>query len=187
MTTRETFIFWDMDGVVADFVGGSLAVHGKHIPPAKVGWDFMTQVGFTAGDPVFWEPLSNVAFWSGLAPLEDGLSLIRSVESEISSERMGILSSGLCPGSCDGKRAWLRQHLAHYEKRAVFCTVKEMCAAPCKLLVDDHEVNIDKFIAAGGRGVLVPRPWNRRSGETDGRGRFNVSRLMDEILDRAGV
>lgn len=167
-------IFFDMDGVLADFVGGALAAHGKTLDPAAVQWDFCSQIGFAGpGDPAFWSPLSNPEFWATLPPLPDGMELFRRAEAEFGAGRIGILSSGLCPGSCDGKRAWLKKHLPAYEKRAIFCTVKELVAAPCKVLVDDYEPNHDAFVAAGGRAVLAPRPWNRRRELTGEAGRFD--------------
>lgn len=176
-------IFFDMDGVLADFVGGSLRVHGKQLHPSEVQWDFMCQVGFAGGgDPGFWEPLSNPSFWAGLEPLEDGLALFRTVEALVGHERLGILSSGLCPGSCDGKRAWIDRHLPGYGKRVVFCTMKGLVGAPGKVLVDDHDLNADQFAEAGGRSVLVPRPWNRRRGEADHGGRFDVAKIANELI-----
>lgn len=176
-------VFFDMDGVLADFVGGALAAHGKSLPPAEVGWDFWAQVGLTA--EAFWAPLADPAFWAGLEPLADGLALLDATLSAVGPARVGLLSSGLCPGSCDGKRAWLRRHLPGLERRAVFCTEKALCAAPCKLLVDDHGANVDGFVGAGGRAVLVPRPWNDRRGECDPLGRFDPERLyFDDVEPR---
>lgn len=174
-------VFFDMDGVLADFVGGACKAHGKHIPPAEVCWDFMTQIGFTASDSAFWDPLSNVDFWANLPLLSDGLALFRLVERVVGQNGIGILSSGLCPGSCDGKRLWLDKHLPGYGKRAAFCTAKEICAAPCKTLIDDHEPNAEKFRLHGGQAVLVPRPWNSRRSETCQSGMFDPDRLAEEL------
>jgi 5'(3')-deoxyribonucleotidase len=176
-------IFFDLDGVLADFVGGSLALHGKSIPPTDVQWDFMAQVGFSGGgDPAFWGPLSNPDFWAGLPILEDGRTLLIAAEALVGAENIGILSSGLCPGSCDGKRAWLDRHFPGYGKRAIFCTTKELVAAPGFVLVDDFDRNCEKFAAHGGKSVLVPRTWNARKGETDSAGRFNPEKLVLELL-----
>lgn len=177
----KPLVFFDMDGVLADFVGGSLRAHGKTLPHAACGWDFMTQVGFAGGgDPAFWGPLSNTAFWAALDPLPDGMALFRLVEA-MTGGRVSILSSGLCPGSADGKREWLKRHLPGYEKKAVFCTVKEQVAAPHKLLIDDHEPNVAAFRDHGGPAVLVPRPWNHRRGETCPAGGFDAAAVAAEV------
>lgn len=171
-------IYLDMDGVLADFVGGSLKLHGKTLPPKEVQWNFMTQVGFSGGgDMTFWEPLSNPDFWANLDVLPDGAKLFEYLWKAVGTENIGILSSGLCPGSCDGKRTWLKKHFPQLERSALFGTVKHMAAAPCKILVDDHEANIDGFRAAKGKGVLIPRPWNSLAEHTDDYGHFDAIRV----------
>lgn len=176
-------VFFDMDGVLCDFVTGACDAHGKYLPAAEARWDFMAQIGFTGGgDMAFWEPLSNQKFWANLAPLLDGIALLKWAIQAFGQEKIGILSSGLCPGSCDGKREWLSKHLPEFTKRAVFCTVKELCAAPCKILIDDNDANAEKFAAAGGKSILVPRPWNKRRGEScEITGRFSPERVSAEI------
>jgi 5'(3')-deoxyribonucleotidase len=176
-------LFFDMDGVLCDFVGGALKAHNAWLDPADIQWDFMNQIGFCGGgDPGFWKPLENPAFWAELEPLPDGMDLFFRAASRW-GDRIGILSSGLCPGSCDGKRAWLKRWLPGYEKRAVFCTVKELCAAPCKVLIDDHEPNVNSFRwDGGGRSLLIPRPWNFRKPQTCKAGRFDVDAIAAELL-----
>lgn len=190
---RPVTILFDMDGVLADFVGGALRAHGREpgvdLHRAAVTWDFPAQVGFPLGaaDPAFWQPLHDPDFWERLEPLADGLALFALAESAFGVGQIGLLSSGVCPGSCDGKRRWLRRHLPAYEKRVAFLHAKEMVAAPCKLLIDDHEPNADGFTAAGGRSLLVPRPWNRRRSETcPHHATFDPSRLFDELTVLAG-
>lgn len=175
-------IYLDMDGVLADFVGGSLKAHGKSIPPKDVQWDFMKQVGFNGGgDPAFWGPISNPDFWANLDVLPDGAELFRYLAEAVKVENIGILSSGLCPGSCDGKRAWLKKHFPELERTALFGTVKHMAAAPCKILVDDHEPNVEAFRNAKGKAFLVPRPWNSKAEHTDAEGNFEPKRLANVI------
>ena len=174
-------VFFDLDGVLTDFVRGSLAAHGRSIPPGEVRYDFWGQVGLTAEE--FWRPLADRDFWAGLPPLADGMRLFSLVESDVGADRIGLLSSGLCPGSCDGKRDWLKRWLPGYEKRAVFCTTKELCAARCKLLIDDHDPNVDGFRAAGGHAVLAPRPWNKNHRLCDRDGSFSPEYLAECVAE----
>lgn len=178
-------IFFDMDGVLADFVGGSIRVHNLPLTHAECGWDFWTPHGIT--HEVFWKPLTDPAFWANLDPLPDGLELFRHVESRVGTDRIGLLSSGLCPGSCDGKRDWLKKHLPGYEKNAIFCTAKHLCASSTKILIDDHEPNVDGFRVHGGTAVLVPRPWNKRKPETCAKGGFDAARLAAELEGMVGL
>lgn len=182
---RSVALF-DMDGVLCQFVAGALAVHGKSLHHAETQWDFCTQIGFNGpGDPAFWRPLENAAFWAMLEPHIDGMRLLTYLEERIGEDRIGILSSGLCLGSVDGKRMWLRRHLPKYEKRAIFCTVKELVAGPGKVLIDDHDPNVNKFAAVGGHAVLVPRPWNTRKGQLPSRyhlREFDPELLLTEVM-----
>lgn len=176
MSMAASVIFFDMDGVLCDFVRGSLVAHGKTLPIGECDWDFMRKVGFTgAGDMAFWEPLCNPGFWANLEPLADGLALFRAAVEDFGPDRVAILSSGLCPGSVDGKREWIRRHLPGFDvKRAVFAHAKGLCGGPGKVLVDDHDANLDDFAAAGGVSVPAPRPWNQYRAWSQPDGSFPV-------------
>ena len=173
-------IYFDMDGVLADFVGGSLARHGKTLPRAETSWNFFEQVGLTAEQ--FWKPLHDHEFWAGLDRHADGMELFTSIALTFPVDRVAFLSSPGCPHSVDGKKAWLTRHLSkEWAKRAIFTERKELCAAPCKLLIDDHEPNIAAFTEHGGIGCLVPRPWNSRRGECDAHGNFDPAAIANEV------
>ena len=184
MEIRKRAALFDLDGLLCDFVAGSLAVHSAHLPMAEVTWDFPAQIGFEKGaaDPAFWSPLSNAGFWEGLKPLEDGMAVFRAVAAQLPKDRIGFLSSGIVPGASDGKRAWIARHLPGWEKHLILGTHKALLAAPCKVLVDDYGPNVEGFRAAGGRAVLVPRPWNSRRVMTCDQGRFDSGRIADEVL-----
>lgn len=174
-------ILFDMDGVLCDFVSGALSAHGKSLPMRECQWNFYEQVGLTADE--FWDRLTKPEFWANLPPLFDGLQLLARLQNEGMHADFGFLSSGLCPGSCDGKRQWIKRKLPHMELREIFCTRKELVAGPGKLLIDDHEPNVQRFIEHGGSAILVPRPWNSRSSETIGvDARFHVQSLFDEVV-----
>jgi hypothetical protein len=180
---REPVVLFDMDGVLVDFVGGALKAHGKSIPPAEVVWDFPAQIGFAgSSDPAFWGPLSNHDFWAGLEPLPDGMAVFEAVARVLPKERIGFLSSGIVAGSSDGKRAWVAKHLPGWERHLILGTHKALLAAPCKVLVDDHEPNVTGFAAAGGRAVLAPRPWNSRRELTCPRGMFDPVDTATTVL-----
>lgn len=185
---REPVVLFDMDGVLVDFVGGALRAHGKTLAPSEVVWDFPSQVGFSgSADPAFWEPLSNHDFWAELEPLADGMVAFELVAKAMPKHRIGFLSSGIVKGSSDGKRSWVAKHLPGWEKHLILGTHKALLAAPCKVLVDDHEPNVTAFAAAGGRAVMVPRPWNERKPLTCERGKFDPVSLATEIIQRAAA
>lgn len=154
-------VFFDLDGVLADFVSGALSAHGATLPYRDVKWDFCSQIGFNGtNDPAFWAPM-NYNFWLNLGKLADGFELLGKVEQLVGKERIGILTSPSSnDGAVDGKLAWVKQHLPQYARRCIVTPAKELIAAPGKLLIDDHDGNVDKWEAAQGDSLLFPRPWN---------------------------
>jgi hypothetical protein len=171
-------IFFDLDGVLADFVGGALALHGKELPRDEVQWDFYSQIGFDGpSDPRFWGPMGH-EFWAGLSVLPDGLCLLRTAERLVGAENIAFLSSPCETAGCaDGKRAWVRRHFPDYARRLFLGSAKHLFAGPGKILVDDHDKNTGAFGGAGGLYVLVPRPWNVNRTECHPGGSFDVPQV----------
>ena len=153
-------IFFDMDGVVCDFVGGALALHGRtDVPVASVPWGIEAHLGLEPAE--FWRHM-GFAFWAGLAPLPDGFRLLDHALALVGAERIGLLTSPCdTPGCVDGKRAWVERHLPGLKRRLFVGSAKELFAGPHKVLVDDHDANVDRFAAAGGSVIQPARPWNR--------------------------
>lgn len=185
-------VLFDMDGVLVDFVRGSLRLHGRldHVPFPDLRWDFPQQVGFE-GTWVsdFWNPLGR-DFWASLDPLPDGMELFRNVEAycERYGHSLGLLSSPCnTAGCCDGKRDWVERHLPAYRKRTFLGSDKTVFASRGIVLLDDHDANVDAFRARGGRSVLIPRPWNVHRDECTGDGSFDVGVLMRRFLSVAPI
>lgn len=172
--------FFDLDGLLADFVRGIFAIHGNNgLAITDVRWGLEAQLGI---DPVkFWEPL-GYEFWKGLQPYEDGMKLLQATEWIVGPQNIGLLTSPCQTKGCiDGKRAWVKEHLDDYSGRLFVGSAKHLFAGPGKILVDDNTDNVNKFTAAGGRSVLVPRPWNVRSSEVDENGHFDYAVPLEQI------
>lgn len=175
--------FVDLDGVLVDFVGGAMDCHGKSIPRSEVRWDLPAQFGLSP--EAFWAPMGDL-FWRSLDWTEEGKSLLAGLERIFQPENIAILTSPcLTPGGVEGKVQWVRQHLPGYSRRFFVGGDKRLLAGITKILIDDHEKNVDDFVTAIGNGVLVPRPWNRRRAETDGEGRFRAADVLAEIEGEA--
>ena len=173
--------YLDLDGVLVDFVGGALAVHGKHMPAAEVRWGFPAQIGFSgADDPAFWQPL-GFDFWANLNWTPAGRDLLAGVEA-IFADRVVLMTSPCdTPGGVEGKVAWVRRNLPGYSRRFFVGPAKHLAAAPGKILVDDHDANCERFRAHGGAAVLVPCPWNQASSQVDAHGRPDVQGVLAEL------
>lgn len=153
-------VFFDMDGVLSDFVGGALKHHNRDdLDRAGAPWGLESHLGLTPEQ--FWSSL-GYEFWRDLLPLADGFALLGHAERLVGRDNVALLSSPCdTPGCADGKRDWVRRHLPEYRRRLFLGSAKEMFAGPTKILVDDHDGNVEKFRRAGGRAVMPPRPWNR--------------------------
>jgi hypothetical protein len=160
-------IFFDLDGVLADFVTGALAAHGRtDVPAASVEWAIETQLGIEP--ETFWKPL-GLEFWRDLPRHEDGFALLAHAEAKFGRDRIALLSSPCQTAGClEGKREWVRRHLPDYERRLFLGSAKQMFAGPRTVLVDDHDTNTNRFVTAGGWSVPVPRPWNSHRARCDG-------------------
>lgn len=173
-------IFVDLDGVVADFVSAALFVHGRsHVPLSSVPWCIEKFLGIEPA--AFWAPL-GFDFWSSLETLPDGMKLLDHALALVGAERIGLLTSPCdTPGCVDGKRAWVERHLPGLKKRLFVGSAKELFAGPGKLLVDDHDANVDRFAAAGGAVIQPARPWNRHAALCVRGHEFDVGAHMDFV------
>lgn len=160
--------FLDLDGVLVDFVGGALKLHGRELPYEQTEWNFQHQLGIPAEE--FWPPMGH-DFWAGLEWTADGKEILAGLEDIF--ETIVILTSPIdTPGAVEGKMAWIRREMPAYTRRFFVGPPKQTIASETKLLIDDHTDNVSLWRAAGGPAVLVPRPWNIAEPST-----------VDELLD----
>lgn len=153
-------VLLDLDGVLADFLGGCLQQHGwNDLDPAKVQWEFWHGKGMSDAD--FWES-KDFNFWVNLPKTVDGLEILNVVERQVGRHNVFICSSPCLTRGCTaGKALWVEEHLpAGYSQRLFLTGRKEVFAGPRKVLVDDNDDNLNRFASAGGNVCCVPRPWN---------------------------
>lgn len=150
----------DMDGVLVNFVEGAMKTHGKWIRRGQVKWDFHVQLGIP--DKKFWDPF-GYDFWSNLEWHEEGHKLLDELTKLFGLENIVILTSPCATQGCaDGKIAWIKKNIPQFKRRFLIGSVKHMCASPKHILIDDHDLNVEKFEQHGGHTELVPRSWNKR-------------------------
>lgn len=173
-------LFFDLDGVLSDFVRGALKFHGREdVHPSRVEWGIEAQLGMRPAE--FWAPL-GYGFWSSLEPYPDGMALLAAAEKLVSPERIALLTSPCDTAGCvDGKRDWVARHLPAYTRRLFVGSAKHLFAAPTKLLIDDNDENCRRFESAGGRTVQPPRPWNVHRAQCDAEGGFSVARVFEAL------
>lgn len=157
-------LFLDLDGVLADFVGGILLAHGRpwpdRWPPGH--WEMAEVLGLTPYQ--FWLPACCESFWADL-PLTPECSAIVSLAERYSQEVFLCSTPSQAPESWSGKLRWIGRHLPAYTRRTILMVDKALLAGPWSCLVDDNDENVARFRAFGGQAVLVPRHWNSMPGQ----------------------
>jgi 5'(3')-deoxyribonucleotidase len=156
-------ILLDMDGVLTDFVTAMCSHHKRSDPyldPANYG-QFDMYGPWDMDEEAFWS-VAELDFWKQLPVMPGAHELVAFLEQMFGQENICILSSPSKNLDCvHGKIWWLRKHFNAYRRSFLIGPKKEFCAGPDRVLVDDYDRNYDKFVAAGGCAVLVPRLWNR--------------------------
>ncbi len=148
----------DMDGVLVDFFTGVNEIFNIPEPPHKYDWFEDYNVSR--------EQLNQVCgarFFSNLYWMPDGREIEEAVRVKFGSENVYLVTLPM-PNSESwmGKVEWVNRYLSLYNKRLIISTApKSLLAGPDTLLIDDKDENIEEFRAAGGQGILVPRPWNK--------------------------
>lgn len=157
--------FIDMDGVVADFVGAACKAHNRSWPyddPKNRG-KFEIEPAWGITPKEFWAPIDalGVDFWLNLEKTPEADKIISRAISAYGVHNICMLTSPSDdPGCVPGKRGWMRKHYPNLAKSMLFGSAKQFLSGPKRVLIDDRDKNIDDFIAYGGTGILVPRPWN---------------------------
>ena len=134
-------IYCDMDGVLADFESGYEKLTGVDLKGE-----------FQKGED-FWEPISKagVGFWAGLKWMPDGQKLwnyIKPYNPDLLSAPSREESSRI------GKAVWVKYKLPGTKLILRYAKQKQELATPESILIDDRQVNIDQWEAAGGIGIL---------------------------------
>ena len=151
--------FLDLDGVVCDLLTGIENLTNIKLDRSKYGIDFENSFGMSEKE--FWETMSS-SNWADLPKMEDAdeiLELVKPYKPSIlsASPKFGIQNC------IAGKLRWMEMNIPEYYKdgRWFFGWEKGKIAHEKAVLIDDHEYNTDRWAAAGGLAILVPRPWNK--------------------------
>ena len=160
-------VYLDIDGVLADFVSGvhkafNISYSYTDYPYTKGLWDWFAEADLT-WDKV--DSVCDVEFWAGLEWIFDGQSIYHMVRryTRRSGNSLNLLTTPMKNiNSTVGKLTWIQEHLGENHRKQALITGadKKIFAGPDTLLIDDQDKNVEEFVAAGGMGILVPRPWN---------------------------
>ena len=162
MPNKIKTVFLDVDGVLANFRKGIHDAFNKRydyslLSPKWIFWDDWSNVTFEMVNAV-----CTIPFWQNLEWMHDGLEIFKSICDKFKPEQIYLLTTPM-PNveSATGKWLWVKNQLPGFYKRTIITQApKHLLAKPNTLLIDDKDENIDKFRAAGGKIIMVPRPWN---------------------------
>lgn len=155
----KLIIFWDMDGVLADWQKAACktmnADYDKVIANWNNEWDLASQLGVSKG--YMWSKIDAIHdWWEHIEPypwLDELLKIAKKNESY-------ILSAPHITRSCAaGKIAWISKH-TKFGGRVILTKHKYLCAGPDRILIDDNDKKCAEFEKAGGNVILFPQVWN---------------------------
>ena len=164
MMARE--IYLDLDGVCVDLNSAAIAAHG--LDPRTVlsqwatnhrGQFYLYRVLNMEKNP-FWEPITQLGetFWIDLEPFPWFEDLHDSLQKR--GHVVFCTSATRAPASVSGKLRWLQDRFGNKFKDYVFTAHKDRLAHSNAYLIDDSDVNVDRFRDRGGNGILFPQIWN---------------------------
>lgn len=174
-------VFLDVDGVLANFRKG---IHEAFVKPYNYPtlspkwkfWDDWPDVTFEMVNGV-----CDTLFWRNLEWIHDGYDILTAIEYEFAPAQIYLLTTPM-PNiqSPTGKWLWVKHNMPMYYKRTIIIQApKHLLARPNTLLIDDKDENVDGFREAGGKALLVPRPWNRAHISAD-----RTVEVVREFLER---
>lgn len=155
---RRIFLL-DLDGVIANFVAGSIEACELPITEDEVRqWDYyepyMTRYEF-------WRRIHEQKyFWEDLPVYPGSYELVDHLGS-----RGDVIYCTDPSGDVDaatGKIKWLVRNgfMGPGGNNYVLTHHKHLLARPGVVLIDDYPANVERFIQHGGEALLFDRPWN---------------------------
>jgi len=165
-------IYFDLDGVLADFEQAETAV--------SQGVDFNRSSGLLSdeqkrAEAEFWRKIEGTDFFKNIPPMAGADRLLKAAR-KISGENMFVLSRAPKPEKfaageteqarvAEQKREWvLARFGAYFTRSRIFIALdgakEKMIAHPQKwdILIDDRPETVDGWTAAGGAGVVFSSP-----------------------------
>lgn len=166
---RPRRILLDVDGVLADWVGGCAALFNRD--PANLNWSETTDMAVALGvsGNAMWRRIDEAGaeFWVNLDPYP-WVDELWDAANDVAPTTL-LTSPSHHPSSLAGKLQWMNRHLGRGKPFREFLIGprKEFCACPGSLLIDDRASMCEKFRDHGGDAVLFPRPWNDSGWDPD--------------------
>jgi rfaE bifunctional protein nucleotidyltransferase chain/domain len=159
-STRAQLALVDLDGVLVDFFGSMARALNLPWEPEECRGEY--DPGKIFGVPTDLFSLFGPDFWEAAGWMPDGREIWSTVLRLFGEENVYLCSSPTHESSSPmGKLRWIERNLdAQWSRRYIFTPCKSILATNETYLIDDCYEVVAAFCHRGGRGVLVPRPWN---------------------------
>jgi hypothetical protein len=160
LIVKYEYVFLDMDGVLADFMGGAHKAHGREYDVAtypKGCWEIADHWQMPVDE--FWAGIHAVRYFWELLDFYPWMNELLTLAAEHGSEVKLLTSPARSPFCYSGKRAWCDQFIPKGIE-LIICKSKHLIAGPNRLLIDDGDHNVDPWRKHGGQAILFPQPWN---------------------------
>lgn len=166
-------IFLDVDDVLNRFTMSALEFLGCPVfaddeSTYNPAWGYDLQLaakkllpGSTISKKHFWSRFPR-NFWASISLSAECDSLLTTCVELVGRENVCLLTKPSGSGDCAaGKVDWINSCMPVWiRNQYLIGEPKHFCASKRSLLIDDNPWNTSKFAHAGGRAILVPRPWN---------------------------
>lgn len=162
----EKLILLDVDGVLADFVGGALKAVGdafdRHFTPEQVtAWDFSSLPHWNDFKDEFWQLTKSPGFCLNLKPFPDAIEGVNKLR-QVPGAKVEFLTSPMydAPFWVFEREAWLQKYFNVDYHDIMHVRRKER--VPGFMLVDDRQSHVEKWRLAhpSGTGIVWAKPYN---------------------------
>ena len=142
-------IYLDMDGVLADFIGGTLWRHNKEAKDADniTEWNYYKSWGLTTKE--FWDKCRGYDFWYGLDVFPWAKELVAAAK-KADPDYMVCTQPSLDNQCIQAKLDWLDVHLDIPMKKVALMQNKWLLAKEGRLLIDDNPTYCANWEREGG-------------------------------------
>jgi hypothetical protein len=161
-------IFFDLDGVLFDFVGSlhselNLSYNEKDYPYPKGIYDIFPYIEkqFNISQSKIFGILRKESFWENMPLYKKGKEFFNLVVREYGKEPIYFLSNPIIgmPESFSGKYKAVTKNFEGFSKKIILTTTgKDIVDFEDSVLIEDADKNVKLF--KKGKTFLFPQPWN---------------------------
>lgn len=156
--------FIDMDGVLVDLVPAWLKIKGFEMPSQWPGGEYYLHKIFPISREDIWKGCDE-EWWANLPKTGIANELLSFVECH--SDEVYLVTNPVVEEGATGKILWIERNYPQHINRFMMGPCRYLLARNDRILIDDQDNNIDLFNQHGGRGILLPQPWNRYHNRKD--------------------